>query len=271
MARKVTNCEHTNKVHLARGLCRNCYNKLISKENPRKNDNCPHKDRDHHARGKCRECAKEDNGRKAECHPNKPHHANGQCFKCYRKEAMKNNERRAVCHPDRPYLANDLCKYCYNQTLGPNSVKATCHPDREHDAKGYCRECSSKHQAVKAKYGLTLDQYLQLWNDQNRKCKICKRTLLSGVEDGFKQLTTLERHYVACVDHDHETGKIRGVLCPDCNTGIARLQENVEVLKEAINYLMADSPIPSVKARVSMSRLIQDSSEYIDSNSLGGV
>ena len=39
------------------------------------------------------------------------------------------------------------------------------------------------------------------------------------------------------VDHNHDTGKIRGLLCSNCNTGIGNLRDNVELLERAIDYL----------------------------------
>lgn len=40
-----------------------------------------------------------------------------------------------------------------------------------------------------------------------------------------------------CVDHEHGTGQLRGILCMDCNTGLARFNDDVERLKKAIKYL----------------------------------
>jgi hypothetical protein len=42
------------------------------------------------------------------------------------------------------------------------------------------------------------------------------------------------------VDHDHETGEVRGLLCTNCNTGIGQLQEDPEVLLKAIEYLKGE-------------------------------
>jgi hypothetical protein len=40
-----------------------------------------------------------------------------------------------------------------------------------------------------------------------------------------------------CVDHNHETGQIRGVLCHQCNRGIGAFKDNIERMKRALNYL----------------------------------
>lgn len=73
------------------------------------------------------------------------------------------------------------------------------------------------------KYGITPEQYYELYKAQNGKCKICSKKL----EDG-KYLD---------VDHDKETGNIRGLLCNNCNKGLGMFKENVEALKNAAKYL----------------------------------
>ena len=59
------------------------------------------------------------------------------------------------------------------------------------------------------------------------QCQICNVDLTR-----FKHGATMQ-----CIDHDHKTGKIRGVLCPNCNRALGLFQDNVEILKEAIRYL----------------------------------
>lgn len=74
----------------------------------------------------------------------------------------------------------------------------------------------------KAKYGITLDEYEATLAKQGGACAICKsppgRSLL-------------------CVDHDHITGKARGLLCDPCNNGLGRFGDDVERLRSAVAYL----------------------------------
>jgi len=72
----------------------------------------------------------------------------------------------------------------------------------------------------KERYGITYTEYKAMSENQNHKCKIC------GIED--KKLA---------VDHNHQTLKIRGLLCNNCNFAIGLLKDNVETLKSAVNYL----------------------------------
>lgn len=73
---------------------------------------------------------------------------------------------------------------------------------------------------LRNRYGLTPEQYYGLVEKQKKKCAIC------GQE---KKLT---------VDHCHITGRVRGLLCGDCNTGIGLLKENIVTLKNAVWYLI---------------------------------
>jgi hypothetical protein len=76
---------------------------------------------------------------------------------------------------------------------------------------------------LKWKYGLTLDQYDELFTQQGDKCVIC-----GGVNKNGKRLF---------VDHDHKTGKIRGLLCSQCNTMFGMAGDNPQILANAIEYL----------------------------------
>lgn len=65
----------------------------------------------------------------------------------------------------------------------------------------------------------------ELLQNQNGVCAVCSNPEMSG------------RYKTLSVDHDHITGKIRGLLCSSCNRGIGLLKDNIEVLKSAISYL----------------------------------
>ena len=75
------------------------------------------------------------------------------------------------------------------------------------------------------KYNLTEHQYNEMLKQQNGVCAICKQ----------KEIHKLYKFLP--VDHNHKTGKIRGLLCSRCNYGIGNFNDNIELLKEAINYL----------------------------------
>ena len=96
----------------------------------------------------------------------------------------------------------------------------------------YCRKCkkaaSLKHidtgqQAAaqrKYRYGLTPEKYNKMLKDSDGLCAVCHRL-----------------YEVPVVDHDHETKKVREILCRFCNTGLGMFGDNIAVLENAIAYL----------------------------------
>ena len=74
------------------------------------------------------------------------------------------------------------------------------------------------------KYGITIQQYDKMFEDQGGCCYICGKP-----DSNFA--------FGLGVDHDHETVKIRGLLCKNCNQGIGFLQDNIELLRKEIEYL----------------------------------
>ncbi len=79
------------------------------------------------------------------------------------------------------------------------------------------------------RYGLTMDAYHAMLQEQSWRCAICGCSFL--VLPGMKA----ER---PCVDHDHVTGAVRGLLCNQCNATIGMAGDRVDVLAKAIAYLM---------------------------------
>jgi len=78
---------------------------------------------------------------------------------------------------------------------------------------------------LKQKYNLTLEQYFILSMEQENVCAICK-----SKETGY------QTNYMY-VDHDHATGKVRGLLCNKCNFGLGNFKDKINILESAINYL----------------------------------
>lgn len=76
----------------------------------------------------------------------------------------------------------------------------------------------------KRRYNLSHEDWLKMWENQGGRCLICKK-LFEGPSK-------------AQVDHDHKTGRIRGLLCGRCNSGIAFFKEDLKVMARAIEYLL---------------------------------
>lgn len=93
---------------------------------------------------------------------------------------------------------------------------------RRENPEKYRRKDRLQH--VNRKYGLDEEAYDALILSSQGRCGICKREF-TGIPH---------------VDHDHETGRIRGVLCLACNTALGKFRDDVEILKSAIMYLERD-------------------------------
>lgn len=83
---------------------------------------------------------------------------------------------------------------------------------------------------VKHRHGLTKEAYNSLFELRNGKCHICDRIESRVVGDKIKRLD---------VDHDHTTGRVRGLLCSMCNSLLGYAKDNIKTLERAIKYLEA--------------------------------
>ena len=180
-----------------------------------------------------------------------------ECPRCFSKFFPK--------HPRTVYCKSDECiKIGYRVQASKNRkvpsllpIKACiiCEKDfrpRDRSNKGICgdTECRYKHRLKinrdnKARrkrkpdykpghiktYGLTLEQYEAMVEYQDHKCKIC------GIPETENSLDKNGNPKRLSIDHDHETGQIRGLLCNPCNTALGSFRDNVESLQRAILYL----------------------------------
>ncbi len=89
---------------------------------------------------------------------------------------------------------------------------------------------------LKRKYGVTLEEYEAKLAEQNGLCAICNREETRITRPNAKKYFNGEAPRLS-LDHDHATGKVRGLLCYKCNIGIGQLQDSVENLESAIAYL----------------------------------
>jgi hypothetical protein len=80
---------------------------------------------------------------------------------------------------------------------------------------------------LKRKYGMTPEEWDEIFLAQKESCKICGVGNPGG--KGFWH-----------VDHDHETGKVRGILCNGCNLGLGHFKDSVENLRKAQDYLLGN-------------------------------
>lgn len=121
-----------------------------------------------------------------------------------------------------------------------------CFPKYDTDAPR-CRSCAVKNRAENAKfktrveyardwtlrkkYGIDSEGFDVLWYAFEGKCGICSKQLTLPAS------TRGQKPSAACVDHDHKTGNIRGLLCNSCNKGLGLFQDSAEICRKALNWL----------------------------------
>lgn len=90
-----------------------------------------------------------------------------------------------------------------------------------------------KKNGLKLKFGINFDQYEAMLKEQDYLCCICGNKDRCGRD--------------LAVDHCHETNKVRGLLCTECNTGLGLFGDSKELLKNAINYLDRNYTVPDIE------------------------
>jgi Recombination endonuclease VII len=136
----------------------------------------------------------------------------------YRAKRMKDGYR------------ND-CKDCFNDWHNAYSRERSKNPEiaetRREKAKAYREKKPevSREWALLRKFNITLSEYNAILEAQGGVCAIC------GEPERSRR-----KSYLA-VDHCHETGKVRGLLCNQCNVGLGALGDSIEGIEAALNYL----------------------------------
>jgi hypothetical protein len=163
------------------------------------------------------------------------------------------------CHPDRKHCAKGMCRPCYYAQPEMIAKRSAYHstpqarayrkrvqatPEWRESRKAYraqshCRELEkarlrapagrrSRQKAkwrhwLKSQYGITPERYDEMIRASQGRCYVCAAACPS-----VKSLA---------VDHCHDTGRVRGLLCWNCNRGIGTFQDSPELLRIAADYL----------------------------------
>jgi hypothetical protein len=134
------------------------------------------------------------------------------CTKCGKKKALTEFSMRK----ERRKLRND-CRQCQNKQTRISAKK-------RQEANPELFKQTVRERSLKFNYGITLYDYNKLLVLQDGRCAICG--------------TTQPGHYKPFyIDHDHNTDKIRGLLCRNCNLMLGHAQDDPGILKQAARYL----------------------------------
>jgi len=108
---------------------------------------------------------------------------------------------------------------------------------REDGSTGYKMTTEqARHYGLVRNYNISLTEYAQMFADQNGVCAICNQPETAKLP-GRKTESTESRVRDLSVDHDHETGKVRELLCNSCNHLLGAAKDNPEILEAAAAYI----------------------------------
>jgi hypothetical protein len=127
------------------------------------------------------------------------------------KTCPKCGEEKAI---DDFYFQRRTCKPCVRE-----------HQQRFRDAD----PDYNRNRNLQRRYGIDVEEYRNLIADHNFACGICKVEIPETIAYKGKRS--------GVVDHNHETGDIRGILCQKCNLVLGHARENTDILYRAIVYL----------------------------------
>lgn len=135
------------------------------------------------------------------------------------------NGERSFQSGERVRAASKKCSICKTVKAATEFYKSNTNKDGLH---GWCKACSDQRTVENGRkrlHGLTPEAFQAMHKAQDGLCSICRTDEPTAGKRSF------------CVDHDHITGKVRGLLCTRCNTMLGNALDDVKILKAAIVYL----------------------------------
>lgn len=111
---------------------------------------------------------------------------------------------------------HNICKPCSNNRKAMYNIE---YPEKRRQSQ------------IKYDFGISWEMYELKFKSQNGCCAICATPLKlhKGIDSDFD---------VACVDHNHQTGEVRGLLCTDCNLGLGKFKDSLTFIQSASEYLV---------------------------------
>lgn len=130
------------------------------------------------------------------------------------------------------FLSKDARKQISDARIGKTLIPECAGLPLKERQKIYCARRHEKHpyRGVKYTSGFSEDEYLQKFEEQKGLCAICRKP------ERVKATGKMEPRSLAA-DHNHETGKHRGLLCALCNTALGKFEDSPDRLRAALDYL----------------------------------
>lgn len=171
------------------------------------------------------------------CEPCKVQRSRERSAKNYREKTAASRGAGRTCEScgrELPADARAALRFCKDETCVKSRQRERWQAWRQREEEaGTFRDTVNQYQRafrertgyardyeLRTRYGITLDEWLSMVEAVDGKCEIC-----GGDQESM------------CVDHDHASGKVRGVLCRRCNRAIGQLGDTADHLKKAVAYL----------------------------------
>jgi hypothetical protein len=156
-----------------------------------------------------------------------------RCQGCRKTQAGAKGKGRAVEDPD-PETKN--CRSCkkarrpeeFDRLSDDGILRQVCNPCIRDRLR------TTRRANLLKRYGISFAEFESMLDNQDHKCEICGHHLCLGGTKAF----------LPNIDHDHRTGKIRGLLCNGCNIGLGGFRDKASALRSAIAYLAKYSSKP---------------------------
>ena len=164
------------------------------------------------------------------------------CRRCLHQERINQRSHSqwecTQCNQTKPagefHAGRRVCKDCANGALRDRRRDDTDWAEKLREQKRRAYEGQgfrvNKNQNLKSRYNITIDQYDGLSTAGNGVCWICRQPE-TAKKPRSRYVDSLH------VDHIHDSGVIRGLLCGKCNTGIGHFNHDIKIMEAAIRYL----------------------------------
>jgi hypothetical protein len=131
---------------------------------------------------------------------------------CFHKDKNRNDGLQTVCKQ---------CSRLYSQERNAK---------RKEEYKRWYQDNKIKvrNYKLKRKFKISISEYNDMFDEQNGLCAICKKSEIKKHNGTIQSLA---------VDHNHSTGKVRALLCSNCNTALGSLKENKDIIFNMIDYI----------------------------------
>ena len=163
------------------------------------------------------------------------HHrlASKKCYLKQRKQRLADAQQYYIKHQDQCLARSNNWRLKNKDKCHAATQRwRVLHPEHcRHYSRDWGRkhpDCAHKHK-LKYRYGLTIEEYNSRLKDQNNVCAICQRPEIATYRSKTPQHLS--------VDHDHKTGKNRGLLCDRCNRALGQFGESQVLMQSALAYL----------------------------------